>query len=265
MRSPSKSKALASIAVALALAACSSPADREARALKRGSEFLAAGNYEKARIEFKNALQAVPNDAEARYQNGVVLEKMGQLREAAQFYLGATEVNPKHRDARMALARLFIAGHAPNDALEVIDVGLEQSPGDGSYLGFRAAAKMQLQDRQGALEDAEMGFKAKPKDEYVVAILASISKVLGNVNRAREVLESGVAALPDSVDLRLALASLEADAHENGRAEHWLRKVGPKGRGQPAAAEEQPLLDTPTTPAEAKEHVAATEEPSLHT
>ena len=213
------------VVAAIMLAGCSSPADREARALKRGNEYFAAGNYEKARVEYRNALQAVPNDAEARYRNGLVLEKMGEVREAAQFYLGATEAEPKYEVARKALARLLVAGHATNDALDVLEVGLDQKPHDGMYLSLRAAAKMQLEDHTDAREDAEAGFNAAPDNEYVVAILAGILRSEGDVSKARAVLESGVRTVKDSVDLRMALVSLEGDAGNVGQAEHWMREV----------------------------------------
>ena len=209
----------------LLVSACSSPAEREAKALRRGNDYLEAGNLEKARIEYRNALQAVPNDAEARYRNGVLYERLGQIREAAQYYLGATEVDAKHEAARKALARLYIAGGAPDEALEALDIGLDQKPGDGVYLALRAAAKNQLKDRAGALEDAESAFKAKPDDEYVVAILAGILRSDGNTTRAREVLEIGARLIPKSADLRVVLASLEAETGHIEQSEGWLRQV----------------------------------------
>ena len=57
------------IVVVLVVAGCSSKAEREARALKRGGEYFAAENWDKARVEYRNALQLVPNDGEARYRN----------------------------------------------------------------------------------------------------------------------------------------------------------------------------------------------------
>ncbi len=54
---------------------------RKARHLAKGQAFLVDGNFEKARVEFRNALQIAPNDSEARYENGVVDEKLGNPRE----------------------------------------------------------------------------------------------------------------------------------------------------------------------------------------
>src|SRR6516162_2294143 len=88
--------------VLLALAGCGGAEARKAAHLEKGREFYAAGNYEKARIEFRNALQIAPNDVEARYQNGLVDERLGNPREAAQFYQGTLDINPDDVRARAA-------------------------------------------------------------------------------------------------------------------------------------------------------------------
>ena len=62
---------------ALVLAGCGGAQARKARHLEKGQTFFAEGNFEKARIEFRNALQIAPNDSEARYENGLVDAKIG--------------------------------------------------------------------------------------------------------------------------------------------------------------------------------------------
>ena len=90
------------------LSACGGAQARKAKHLEKGQAYLTAGNYEKARVEFQNALQISPVDPEARYENGVVDEKLGRNREAAQFYQGTLDVSPDHVGARASLARRFV-------------------------------------------------------------------------------------------------------------------------------------------------------------
>src|SRR6202035_3395909 len=90
----------------LVVAGCGGAEARKAKHLDKGVVFLTEENLEKARVEFRNALQIAPNDSESRYENGVVDEKLGNPREAAQFYQGAIDVNADNIKARAALARL---------------------------------------------------------------------------------------------------------------------------------------------------------------
>src|SRR6185295_16831832 len=58
------------VVLAVALTACGGAESRRASHMERGQKFYDAGNYDKARVEFRNALQISPNDPEARYMNG---------------------------------------------------------------------------------------------------------------------------------------------------------------------------------------------------
>src|SRR5580692_9645223 len=96
------------LVVTLLVAGCGGAESRKAKHLEKGQTFLAAGNFEKARVEFRNALQIAPTDSETRYEVGVVDEKLGNIREAAQFYQGALDANADNVMARAKLGRLYL-------------------------------------------------------------------------------------------------------------------------------------------------------------
>jgi cellulose synthase operon protein C len=160
--------------VALVLAACGGAQSRKIKHLEKGQSFLAAGNFEKARVEFRNALQIAPVDSEARYENGVVAEKMGNLREAAQFFQAAIDSNSDNLVARGSLGRIYVLAGAPDRALETIKEALEKHPDDPALLTVRAAAAMQLKDADGALKDAERAERLAPDSEDAVSVLAGV-------------------------------------------------------------------------------------------
>src|SRR5271154_2364763 len=115
-----RSFSCALLVVTLVITGCGGAESRKAKHMEKGQTFLAAGNFEKARVEFRNALQIAPNDSAARYENGVVDEKMGNMREAAQFYQGAIDVAKDNVAARAGLGKLYTFAGAPDKALDTI-------------------------------------------------------------------------------------------------------------------------------------------------
>ncbi|HEU0117616.1 MAG TPA: tetratricopeptide repeat protein, partial [Alphaproteobacteria bacterium] len=68
---PIRSRILTSSALCLILilAGCGgTPEQKEARYLKHGNELFDAGDYEKARVEYRNAARAKPTDPEIGYR-----------------------------------------------------------------------------------------------------------------------------------------------------------------------------------------------------
>jgi tetratricopeptide (TPR) repeat protein len=207
---------------AVALAGCGGAEARKARHLQKGDAYYAAGNVEKARVEYRNALQIAPNDSLARYDNGRVEEKLGRMREAARFYQGALDANADNVAARAALGRLFLFGGAPERALEVIKPAFDKHPDDPGLLTVRAAVRVQLKDPDGGLQDAERAVELAPTSEDAVAVLAGIYKSRNDTDKSRDLLERSVKAIPATVDLRLALAQLYASLKDNAKAEALL-------------------------------------------
>jgi tetratricopeptide (TPR) repeat protein len=214
---------LAGLTVAtLVVAGCGGAESRKAKHLAKGQAFLADGSFEKARVEFRNALQIAPADSEARYENGVVDEKLGNPREAAQFYQGAIDANADNVRARTALGRLYVFGGAPERALEVIKPPLIKHPDDAGLLTVRAAARIQLKDIDGALQDAQHAVSLAPQSEDAAAVLAGIYEATGDKDKGRALLENAIKVIPGTVDLRLALAQLYASEGQEPQVEALL-------------------------------------------
>src|SRR5690242_19015138 len=85
-------------------AACSrDPGAREAKALERGRILLEKRDYSRALLEFKNATQARPTDAEPFYQAGIASLGLGDVRSAATYFRKATQLDPKHAGAQLKI------------------------------------------------------------------------------------------------------------------------------------------------------------------
>jgi tetratricopeptide (TPR) repeat protein len=211
--------------VTLLLVGCGNAQSRKARYVQHGQEYFAAGNYDKARVEFRNAAQIDPKDGEVRFYLGQVAEKSGDLRTAVGEYRAAIDASPRLAGARASLARLLLYAGLPAKALELAEPGLAIDPKNAQLLTVRAAARQQLGDKNGALMDAQTAVQLAPDDEYAVALLASLYEQSSHSDQAVQLVQGAVQRRPASVDLRAILADLLMRAHQPQAAEEQLRQV----------------------------------------
>lgn len=209
-------------ALVLTLSGCGGSAERQARHEKRGQDYLAAGNFDKARIEFRNALQLAPASSRVRYENGLVAEKLANFREAAQFFLGAVDADADNIDARAHLGTLFIAAGLPDKALEYVNPSLAKHPNAVALLTVHAAAVAMKKDRSTALKEAQRAFSIDPNNEDVVSTLAGIESALGQADEAQKLVEDAAKRMPQSVTLRRVLVQVYLTQNNMTGAEQAL-------------------------------------------
>ncbi len=206
---------------------CGGAKARKEAHIEKGRKYLAEQSYEKARVEFQNALQIDPKDAEAHYQEGVVEEKLDRYVQAAQSYQAALDVAPEHDylEATIALAKLLAVYGAPERSLELVKAAFKKHPDDPELLVLRALAREQQKDVAGATADAEHAVRLAPRNEDALAALAGIYKSAGESDKARELIEHAVADSAGSPELRFTLAQIYTDAGRIADAEAQYLKI----------------------------------------
>lgn len=207
------------------LCACGDAESRKTSYIAHGKAYFAAGSYDKARVEFSNAAQIDPKDAEARFLQGQVAEKLGDVRGAVGQYQAAISADPNHAGARAALGRLYLYGGLADKAVELVQPGLAVDPKNPQLLTVRGAARARLGDARSALEDAQLAVQLAPGDEYAIALLASLYKQHSEVDKAVAVVQSGLQLQPNDVDLRSILADLDLAQQQPTAAEAQLRRI----------------------------------------
>jgi Tfp pilus assembly protein PilF len=218
-------RALAVLAVLLALGGCSSSQARFEGYMARGQRYFTAGNFDKASVEFRNALQIDPKSGDALYFNGRLAERRGNIRDAIDFYQAALDVQPKDDRARASLAKVFVLGGATQRALEIVAPGLLEHPDDPDLLAARAAARHQIRDDGDALADAERAVHVAPTNENAIAVLTALALRAGDKARAVSLASDAVTKAPTSIDLRQILASVYLSSGQPDKAEEQMRAV----------------------------------------
>ena len=80
--------------LSVVLGACGSEETKRARFFDKGKALFEAGDYVKARLEFKNALQIDPKFAEAYYMLGMTELKEGNVKQAYGLFVKTVELDP---------------------------------------------------------------------------------------------------------------------------------------------------------------------------
>src|SRR5262249_19707084 len=92
----------------LLLVGCTrSPEMVKQHSMAAGTELMKRGDYRRALLEFKNAVQVMPRDAEAQYQLGNAFLATGDASSAMTAYKRATDLQPRHAEAQKRLAHLM--------------------------------------------------------------------------------------------------------------------------------------------------------------
>lgn len=207
------------------LTGCGSAASRKERYYEHGERLLHQGDYSKASLELRNALQIDPHFLPAHLALGQANEKLGNPRGALGEYLAVIDADPQGIEARALAGRIYIVAGLSAEALKVVGPGLEKHPADPQLLTVRGAAHAQQGDVQGALADATQAYRVQPDNTYAIALLASVYPRVGRADEGLALVRGAVATHADSVELHTLLAELLLTRNDPEGAAHELQRV----------------------------------------
>ncbi|HEV2700511.1 MAG TPA: tetratricopeptide repeat protein [Steroidobacteraceae bacterium] len=213
------------VAVALLITGCGGAKSRLASHMKRGQAYYQSGDFAKAGVEFRNAMQIDPKDAQARIMAAQTSEKLGQLRNAYGLLQSVIEEHPDNLVARTALGRLLITAGEPKQGLEIIKPALAKQPDDATLLAMRGAAESALKDPAAGRADAERAVTLDPKNEDAVDLRAALYRQDGNLPAAIKLVRDAAAAQPAIPGFHQVLVSLYQLADKPELAEAQLRAL----------------------------------------
>ena len=100
--------------------------------VQRGDAYFADGKYAEAIIEFKNAIQLDPKDAQAYYKLGLALLKRGSgpadLQEAFHSISKSVKFDATNLEAQLKLGEFFLLSRKFDKAQEKAELVLEHEP-----------------------------------------------------------------------------------------------------------------------------------------
>lgn len=220
---------IAAIPLLLMLNGCGqSPQTVRDRSLKAGKALMAKGDYRRALLEFKNAVQAMPKDPEAQFEMGDAYAANGDLASAATAFRAVTELKPGRRDAQRRLMQLMtILGDRTlvATAEKQLQALLAASPADMTALNTLAFAELKLGEREKATRHLEEVLTRSPQQMASVILLAQAKLQDNDVAGAEEVLKHAAAQNANSPDAFVLLGRFYSGSGRPAEAEQQFQKA----------------------------------------
>lgn len=216
---------LAACLALLLLAACVGPEAQRAEHLAAGWKFIAASNFDKARVEFANALKIEAKDPEARFGAGRAAEGLQDYRVALGHYQAAVDANPQEVKARIALARLLFFGGAIDEAERHVKDTLAIDPRQAEALAVRGAIALARGDAQSARADVDQALAVDADDTYALSLSSSLYVRANETDKAVAQLAAATRRRPDDLALRRVYAELFLQQNRAAEAVAQLQEI----------------------------------------
>ena len=192
----------------LSISACSSPEDKANKFYENGMQLLEKGEFVKANVEFRNAIQLNRKMTKAIWGQVLVAEKQSKPRQQYKL-LNAVLINePEHLQALVKLSRLLLLAGQLDKALEKSDMSMKINNQDLSVLSLRAAVMLKLDDTAAAVKFAKQVLTKDPLYIDALMILATERLTAGDAQKAIEYLDQGLKK--DNKNVALQLIKIKA-------------------------------------------------------
>jgi tetratricopeptide (TPR) repeat protein len=224
-----KSAAVYGVLIAFAVSGCrTSPEAKEANHLKRGEALIAKRDYARALLEFRNAANAMPKDAEPYYQMGLAYLATGDVNTAIRGFRQAVALKPTHSGAQLKLAELMTLSRNDKLVEEAITRVVEAfgaTPNNPEALDTLAIAEWKRGKPEDAVQHLEEALKNPPTHLQSSITLARLKLSQNDRSGAEEVLKKAVADAPQSSAAAVALADIYLFMQQPEKAEAQLKRA----------------------------------------
>jgi tetratricopeptide (TPR) repeat protein len=207
------------------------PARRTREYIASGDEFVRAGKYGEASIEYRNAIKTTPTSAEAHEKLADAAGRAHDSQTAARAILRVAELKPDDSGAQIRAASLYLLAGRYEDARDRATAAVDADHGDANAQLVLAQALAGLHDAASSEAALREAVRLAPDAPEPHVALGSHHWSAGRIPDAEAELRKAVAAGPQHVVANRALALLLMATGRSGDAEPLWRVVaaGPEG------------------------------------
>ena len=188
---------------------CGKSEDKIKNYLASGKSLFQAGNFDKAKIEFKNVVQLDSKNVEAHYNLALIDEKKQNWRGMFSNLTQVVKHDPKHIDALLKIAKLNLLSNHGDDALKNIATILKIQPENPDALTLQGAIFVKQKNLDKAMEMAEQVLKKTPDHSDAVSLKTVVYLARNDPTSALAAVDNALKLKPN--DLTLLLLRLQVN------------------------------------------------------
>jgi len=208
---------------ALTSAGCAKDEPTKDELLSRAEAAFAAGQYDKAEMDYRKVLSRAPEDLAALRQLGIIYVDQGQITQAYLLLKKAAELQPDDPDIQLKLGLIYLAGRDYTQARDAASQVLEKQPDNGQALLLFADASQtpdNIADARKRIQD----LREKGQDRAIDHLaLASLDLRQNEQPRAESEIKTAVKLDPKSIEAHAALASFYWSRNELKEADQAFK------------------------------------------
>lgn len=190
-----------------------------------GVGFYESGDYVKARLELKNAIQMDPEFEKAQYMLGLVELREKNFAGAYRAFSKAAKLSPGDPKPQIQLGKLLLAAKAPEKAMAKATLVLHADPDNQEALLLKASVLLAQREGSQALHVLDGLIKKGVNTPELYFLLSKAQIEKRDLKEAQAMLERGVETNPGSVRLLSALAKFYVGIGEKKKAIDTMKKV----------------------------------------
>jgi len=154
------------------MAGCDSVEQNDTDFLKKGVDLYSKGEYAKAKLELKNAIQKNPEAAESYYYMALLNEKARNFRAMRTNLQEAIKLDSENIDARVKLAKVHLLFNDTDKSLTVVESILERQPENLAALTIKAQILESQEKTKEAMGLVDLVLSKDP--DYIDALALKI-------------------------------------------------------------------------------------------
>ena len=199
--------------------------DRAQTYYEHGMTLAKQHEYAKAAIELRNSLRLKNDKLDAWRALAEVHEASRQWDDLIQDLQSIVSLAPGDVETRIKLVKLLALGGRVYQARDLINADYGDDNQNAKILGLKAAILYKLNDKRGAVSEAQKALAIEPGNADALVVLANERMASGDLNGALQILGKDAPTIATDLGIQLLRLKIFEQLGETGQFESLLQQL----------------------------------------